>query len=156
MQSHQEHRTSDQYTWPINHQDEPMELETAYHEQNIVDHYTHMDNDFVLTTYEEAHLIKLQSSIQELIKTRDHIQENLSKLVQKTIKLLVNEAQLRPTEHLHLERWCLSGLIETIIQDAYLANPITPFCISCNGTLVANGIFITRKHGPHDKRPPMR
>ncbi|KAI7846660.1 hypothetical protein BDC45DRAFT_582483 [Circinella umbellata] len=115
-----------------------MEIQTVYPEQDIVDLYTHMDNDFVLTTYEEAHLIKLQSSIKELIKTRDQIQESLSKLVQETIAVM-KQAELRHTEYSHLDRWYRSGIIETIIQDAYLANPITPFCISCNGTLVANG-----------------
>ncbi|KAG2207100.1 hypothetical protein INT45_012595 [Circinella minor] len=138
MQSQKDNKISDLYTWPINHQDEPMEVETEYPQQDIVDLFTQLDNDFILTPYKEAHLIRLQSQIQTLIKTRLQIQENIRELVQKTIHL-VNEAQLRHTEHPHLERWYRSGLIGTIIQDAYLANPITPFCISCNGTLVANG-----------------
>ncbi|KAI7850774.1 hypothetical protein BDC45DRAFT_572746 [Circinella umbellata] len=137
MQAHQEKQNTAQYTWSTG-QEQEMEIQTVYPEQDIVDLYTHMDNDFVLTTYEEAHLIKLQSSIKELIKTRDQIQESVSKLVQETI-VVVKQAELRHTEYSHLDRWYRSGIIETIIQDAYLANPITPFCISCNGTLVPNG-----------------
>ncbi|KAI7847105.1 hypothetical protein BDC45DRAFT_562555 [Circinella umbellata] len=138
MQSQQDNKITDQYTWPIDRQDQPMEVDADFPEQDIVDLYTQMDNDFVLTTYEEAHLLRLQAQIQSLIKSRSQIQENINELVKKTI-MLVNNAPIRHTENAHLERWYRSGMIETIIQDAYLANPITPFCISCNGTLVANG-----------------
>ncbi|KAG2211035.1 hypothetical protein INT45_008321 [Circinella minor] len=115
-----------------------MEVETEYPEQDIVDLYTQMDNDFVLTPYEEAYFIRLQGQLQVLIETRLHIQKRIPELVQQTINL-VNDAPLRHPEHTHLKRWYRSGMIDTIIQDAYLANLITPFCISCNGTLVANG-----------------
>ena len=113
MQAHQEKQTSVQYTWPTT-QKQDMEIQTVYPEQGIIDLYTHMDNDFILTTYEEAHLIKLQSGIQELIKARDHIQENISKMVQETT-MVVNQADLRHTDYPHLDRWYRSGLIEAIV-----------------------------------------
>ncbi|KAG2226117.1 hypothetical protein INT45_011734 [Circinella minor] len=75
--SQKDNKISDLYTWPINHQDEPMEVETEYPQQDIVDLFTQLDNDFILTPYEEAHLIRLQSQIQTLIKTRLQIQENI-------------------------------------------------------------------------------
>ncbi|KAG2214485.1 hypothetical protein INT45_006852 [Circinella minor] len=138
MQSRQENKIPDQYTWPINRQDQPMEVDKEFPEQDIVDIYTQMDNDFVLTPYEEAHLLRLQAQIQVLIKSRLQIQKNIKELVHKSINL-VNDSEVRDKENTHLERWYRSGMIEKIIQDAYLANPITPFCLSCNGTLVANG-----------------
>ena len=71
MQSQQENKSPDQYTWPTNHhQDQHMEVETEFPEQDIVDLYTQMDNDFVLTTYEEAQLLRLQAQLQALIETR--------------------------------------------------------------------------------------
>ncbi|KAI7846639.1 hypothetical protein BDC45DRAFT_542692 [Circinella umbellata] len=138
MQSPQDNKITDQYIRHINQDHQPMEVETPFPEQDIVDLYTQIDYDFVLTTYEEAQLLCLQAQIQALIRTRLQTQENIREMVNKTIKL-INEAEIRHTEHPHLERWYRSGMIETIIQDAYLANPITPFCISFNGTLVANG-----------------